>query len=58
MSRPIRLTAIQEMAILRRVEDQAMIDLIQDTVERLNQLGDRLEKFAGSNKGDEDDRNE
>lgn len=58
MSRPIRLTAMQEVSLLRRVEDQAMLDLIQDTVEKLNQLGDRLEKFVGSNKGEQNGRNE
>lgn len=58
MSRPIRLTALQELDLLRRVEDQALVDLIQDMVERLNQLGDRLERFAGSDRGDKDGRSE
>lgn len=55
MSQPWRSTAAEEVALIRRIEDQAVLDLIRDTLEKLNVLGDRLEVFAsgGDSKGKE-----
>lgn len=40
-----RVATVQDMEKKRR-EDEAIIELIRDTVERLNGLGDRLEEFV------------
>lgn len=46
MSQPRRITATEAIARIQEIEDQAIVALIRDTVERLNMLGDRLEAFA------------
>lgn len=46
MSRPSRMDALQHMQLIKRLEDQELLDLVEDTIARLNDLGDRLEVFA------------
>lgn len=46
MSTPRHASALEELRLLRLFEDQELIALVEDTVARLHDLGDRLEAFA------------
>lgn len=48
-SKPVRVGYTPgQRAAMRAVEEEATLELVDDTVKRLNRLGDRLEAFLGT----------
>lgn len=52
-----RLTAREHLHLIHSFEDQALLDLVEDMVKKLDNLGDRLEAFAesGTDQGEASD---
>lgn len=46
MSGTPRLTALQHLQLIRSFEDRELVALVEDTIQKLQDLGDRLEAFV------------